>query len=222
MSIFANESSLHSNFFQTWKLTEIFCKAQLKGHFKQKSKMSETSWNLSCFVVAGISKTNTALPDNNIFGREFGNIVYIDGTLCGTIGGFFDIFKYQSCPGCTCKVDDTMKDCSQCKKTLHEKVSTFKYELIMNMDNDELLFITGWMPSLASVIKLPSPLPDAEEIEELLNSAFDQKPVEIEFTTRNKDKKNMEKLIHKVIVKNWTLKWPSAEWFWLLLLPMLT
>ena len=65
-----------------------------------------------------------------------------------------------------------------------------------------MLFITGWLPSIANIINLPTPLPTNEAIEEYLNNAFEQKQVVVEFKIRNKDKKNMEKLVHKITFKN--------------------
>ena len=95
-----------------------------------------------------------------------------------------------------------MVNCATCKLKLNERASSFKYELILNIENDEMLFITGWLPSIANVINLPTPLPPNEAIEECLNNAFEQKQVVVEFKIRNKDKKNMEKLVHKITFKN--------------------
>ena len=151
-----------------------------------------------------ISTTSASkiLDISDKYQKEFQNVLLIDGSVCGTVGGFFDIFKYQCCPSCNCKVDDTMVNCATCKLKLNERASSFKYELILNMDNGEMLFITGWFPSIADIINLPTPFPTNEAIEECLNNAFDQKQVVVEFKIRNKDKKNMEKLVHKITLKN--------------------
>ena len=48
---------------------------------------------------------------------------------------------------------------------------TFKYELCLNVGDDDTIFnITGFYPSTDTVVPLPLPLPEIEDIEDQLNT----------------------------------------------------
>ena len=128
---------------------------------------------------------------------DFKNVSLVDGSVCGNVEAFHNIYKYESCPKCRCKVDDSMHRCGTCEAILKERVQTFKYELCLNLGNDEIFDIIGFSPSVTNVIELP--LPTVNDIEEQLNAIFEQKLVEVEFTI---NKKNMEKIVHKITMKN--------------------
>ena len=65
------------------------------------------------------------------------------------------------------------------------------------MGKDEIVNITGFFPSVANIIKMPLSTTDA--IEEQLNDVFEQKLVQVQYTI---NRKNMEKIVHEVILKN--------------------
>ena len=92
-----------------------------------------------------------------------------------------------------------MHRCATCEVVLNERAQTFKYELCVNLGNDEnddIFNITGFLPSIKDFITLP--LGNVDEIEEQLNDTFEQKLVEVEFTT---NKKNKENIVHKITIK---------------------
>ena len=131
--------------------------------------------------------------------EDFENVSLVDGYICGLVGGIFDVYKYKYCPKCRCKIDDYMKTCGTCKSVLNEKPTTLKYELILVLENGELFFITGFLPTITNVTTLPSTLPSNEEIEDLLNQCLEGKEITVEYTT---NKKTKEKVVHKVTFKN--------------------
>ena len=126
--------------------------------------------------------------------EEFKEVSLADGSIEGNVEVFHGIYKYDCCSRCRCKIDKSMIRCATCQVILHDSIETLKYELCLNLKNDEMVEITGFLPSLSGVITLPSPLPEPEEIEDLLNDALEKKHVDVEFTVN----KNNEKNVHKI------------------------
>ena len=129
--------------------------------------------------------------------EEFKNVSLADGILSGHVEVIHKVYKYDCCPKCRCKVDDSMLRCATCNAVLNERSQTFKYELCLNLEKDEILYITGFSPSVANVID--QPLPSTDEIEEKLNDVFEGKLVEVQYTT---NRKNLEKIAYRVNIKN--------------------
>ena len=53
--------------------------------------------------------------------------------------------------------------------------------------------------SLLDVIAVPEPIPNVEDLEDILNNTLEQKLVKIEYTN---NKKNKERIVHKMYLKN--------------------
>ena len=126
-------------------------------------------------------------------GIKFKDVSIVDGSICGNVEVFHNIHKYDCCVKCRSKVDDSMIRCSKCEAVLHERKQTFRYELCLNLGDDDMFKITGFYPSTNSVVPLPSPLPNIEEIEDQLN-VLENKSVKVEFAVN----KNKEKIVHSI------------------------
>ena len=125
----------------------------------------------------------------------FKGISLIEGSISGHVEAFHDIYKYESCSKCRCKVDNTMILCGTCNAVLHDRVETFKYELCLNLGQDEMINITGFHQTVKPFVDFANPLPSNEDIEDELNEALEKKFVEVGFTI---NKKKMEKIVHKI------------------------
>ena len=131
--------------------------------------------------------------------EEFKGVSLADGSVNGTVEVVHGIYKYQCCPKCKCKADDSMIRCATCDAILHEKEETFKYVLCLNIGNDDMLEITGFSQSATDVVSLKLPLQSTDDIEDMMNNALENKDVEVEFTFKSHTK---EKIVHKITVKN--------------------
>ena len=127
--------------------------------------------------------------------NTFKGISLIDGSHSGYVEAFHDIYKYESCPKCKCKVDNTMILCGTCNTVLHDRIETFKYGLCMNLGEDQMLNIIGFHPSVQPICDFPTPLPSIEEIEDQLNDTFERKSVDVEYKI---NRKNDEKIVHQI------------------------
>ena len=128
---------------------------------------------------------------------EFKDVSLVDGSISGNVEVFHNIHKYDCCGKCRSKVDDSMIRCSKCEVVLHERKQSFRYELCLNLGDDDIINMTGFYPSTNSVVPLPIPLPEIDEIEDQLN-VMEKKFVKVEFTIN----KNKEKIVHSIAFKN--------------------
>lgn len=133
-------------------------------------------------------------------GKVFGDISLADGFMVGKVEVVHKVYVYDCCPLCTCKVDFSMIFCATCKKPLHNRSKTFKYEVCLDLGDDKTFNMTGFhRKSLLDVIAVPEPIPNVEDLEDILNNTLEQKLVKIEYTN---NKKNKERIVHKMYLKN--------------------
>ena len=127
----------------------------------------------------------------------FKGISLVDGSYAGYVEAIHDIYKYECCPKCKCKVDNTMAICATCRAVLHQREETFKYGLCLNPGDDNMINIIGFRPSVQSIFAFPNPLPSIEDIEDELNNSLERKSVDVQYTI---NKKNKEKIVYKINV----------------------
>ena len=125
----------------------------------------------------------------------FEKITLADGTIAGKCDMIFGAYIYDCCTHCKCKVDNSMIQCGVCKKFIHERNKTFKYQVCLDLGNEEMFNIVGFKDSLDDLIKMPNPFPDEFELEDLLNDKLGGKHVEIQYTISKKE----EKIIFKIL-----------------------
>ena len=125
---------------------------------------------------------------------SFEKISLADGSISAKCDIIFGVYIYDCCTYCKCKVDNSMIQCGVCKKFIHDRKKTFKYQVSLHLEEDEMFTIVGFKDSLDDLIKLPNPFPDEYELEDLLNDKFGGKFVKIEYTLNKKD----EKIVYKI------------------------
>ena len=132
--------------------------------------------------------------------EAFAKITLADGSMVGLVEVFHSVYVYDCCPICTCKVDNSMIICETCKKPLHEREKTFKYELCLNLGDDKSFSIVGFRRSVVDLVTISNPYPSADGIEEILNNLLEAKTVKVEYTI---NKKSKERIVHTIeIVSN--------------------
>ena len=129
---------------------------------------------------------------------EFEGITLADGSQSGTVLTIHQVYVYDACTKCLCKVEFSTIICGVCKSPVHERKKTFRYELCLDLGDDKTFIITGFMNSIIQIVPMPTPLPFEEEIEDLLNNALEKKYVDVEYTIKPK---NNDKIIHNIVLK---------------------
>ena len=123
--------------------------------------------------------------------EEFKHISLADGVYNGTVQVIHDVYMYDACPSCKCSVDKTASICSKCKKILHERCPTFKYEVCIELEDLEVIDITGFESSVKQLNLNVKNFGGNEELTEKLNDIFESKKVVLLY---NVNSKNQEKI----------------------------
>lgn len=134
--------------------------------------------------------------------EEFDKISLAEGSVVGKIECFQGVNVYDSCPNCNCKVKMMVgrtSRCDVCKNVVEEANPTFRFDVCLNQGNDNMFTLTGFKPSVANLVSIPSPMPMAENIEDLLNDTLEQKNVEIFYTI---NKKKMDHIVFEIVLKD--------------------
>jgi hypothetical protein len=95
------------------------------------------------FLATTRTTTIEEAPANLVV--NFDGIELVDGTAAGSFVGFQNVYSYESCEHCKCRIrdDGAANQCHKCKRTIEVKYQDFMFSLVIET-NDEFKSFTGF------------------------------------------------------------------------------